>query len=108
VSVSAVGVEDLDLELARERIGAAIALLAGAAPERLLAQTAEVLEEAAAALACASALLAPRGSSLAAHLEEQVTGLLRAAASFELVADGCRRGARAGRSRPRKDRRGDP
>jgi hypothetical protein len=107
VSVSALGVEDLDLELARERIGAAIALLAGAAPERLLAQTAEVLEEAAVALACASALLAPRGSSLAARLEEQVT-VLRAAASFELVADGCGRDAPAGRSRPRKDRRGEP
>ena len=87
-------VEDLYRELTSHRVRAAIAELRGCPPECLPAHTAELLEQAAAALACATATYTTPRGPLARRLQEQITGMVAAAASFEQLADMERHNAR--------------
>ena len=80
-------VTDLYRELAIHRVEEAIDKLGRAPTDRLAAQTAEVLEEAAAALACTTALYATPGGQLDERFQQQITDLIAAAASLEQLAD---------------------
>ncbi len=84
---------DLYRELALARAQEAIEQLWRAPAERLLAQTAELLEESAGALACMSALYAAPGGTLDRRWQQQITDLIAAAASLEQLADLGRHGA---------------
>jgi len=78
---------DLYRELARHRVEEAIDRLGQAPLERQAAQAAEVLEEAAGALACMTALYATPGGQVDQRWQEQINELIAAAASLEQLAD---------------------
>lgn len=80
-------VPDLYRELAIHRVGEAIDKLGASPTDRLAAQSAEALEEAAAALACMTALYASPGGTLDQRWQEQIDELIAAAASLEQLAD---------------------
>ena len=80
-------VTDLYRELARHRVEEAIDRLRGAPLDRLVAQAAEVLEEAAGALACMTALFATPGGRVDERWQQQINDLIAAAASLEQLAD---------------------
>ena len=80
-------VTDLYRELARHRVEAAIDRLGRAPLDRMLAQAAEVLEEAAGALACMTALYAAPGGLVDQRWQQQINELIAAAASLEQLAD---------------------
>jgi hypothetical protein len=80
-------VTDLYRELAIHRVQDAIDKLGRAPSDRLAAQTAEVLEEAAAALACATAVYVTPGGRLDKRFHQQINDLIAAAASLEQLAD---------------------
>jgi hypothetical protein len=89
--VSAERVPDLYEELALHRVGEAIDKLGGSPTDRLAAQSAEALEEAAAALACTTALYTSPGGRLDRQWQTQIEQLIAAAASLEQLADFGRR-----------------
>ena len=80
-------VTDLYRELARHRVEEAIDRLGRAPLDRMLAQAAEVLEEAAGALACMTALYAAPGGLVDQRWQQQINELIAAAASLEQLAD---------------------
>jgi hypothetical protein len=80
-------VTDLYRELARHRVEDAIDRLGRAPLDRLVAQAAEVLEEAAGALACMTALYATPGGTVDQRWQQQINDLIAAAASLEQLAD---------------------
>ena len=80
-------VTDLYRELARHRVEEAIDRLGGAPHDRLVAQAAEVLEEAAGALACITALYATPGGQVDQRWQQHINDLIAAAASLEQLAD---------------------
>jgi hypothetical protein len=80
-------VTDLYRELAIHRVQDAIDKLGRAPSDRLAAQTAEVLEEAAAALACITAVYVTPGGRLDERFQQQISNLIAAAASLEQLAD---------------------
>ena len=80
-------VTDLYRELAIHRVQETIDKLGRAPSDRLAAQTAEVLEEAAAALACTTAVYATPGGRMDERLQQQINDLIAAAASLEQLAD---------------------
>ena len=80
-------VTDLYRELALHRVQEAIDKLRHAPTDRLMAQTAEVLEEAAGALACITAFYTSPGGTLERCWQEQINQLITAAASREQLAD---------------------
>ena len=86
-------VTDLYRELAIHRVQEAIDKLGRAPSDRLAAQTAEVLEEAAAALACTTAVYVTPGGRLDERLHQQIGELIAAAASLEQLADFSRHSA---------------
>ena len=85
--MSAERVPDLYQELALHRVGEAIDKLGAAPTDRLAAQSAEALEEAAAALACMTALYTSPGGRLDRQWQAQIEQLIAAAASLEQLAD---------------------
>jgi hypothetical protein len=92
--VSAPGqVTDLYRELAIHRVQAAIDKLGRTPSDRLAAQTAEVLEEAAAALACTTAVYVTPGGRLDERFNQHIGDLIAAAASLEQLADFSRHNA---------------
>ena len=80
-------VTDLYRELARHRVEQAIDRLGRAPMDRLVAQAAEVIEEAAGALACMTALYATPGGQVDQRWQQQINDLIAAAASLEQLAD---------------------
>ena len=80
-------VTDLYRELARHRVEEAIDRLGHAPLDRLVAQAAEVLEEAASALACMTALYATPGGQVDQRWQQHINDLIAAAASLEQLAD---------------------
>jgi len=85
--VSAPGqLTDLYRELAIHRVQDAIDKLGGTPSDRLAAQTAEVLEEAAGALACITAVYVTPGGQLDERFHQQINELIAAAASLEQLA----------------------
>ena len=80
-------VTNLSRELTRRRVEKAIDRLGRAPLERLVAQAAEVFEEAAGALACMTAIYATPGGTVDQHWQEQINDLIAAAASLEQLAD---------------------
>ena len=80
-------VTDLYRELARHRVEDAIDRLRGAPIDRLVAQAAEVIEEAAGALACMTALYATPGGQVDQRWQQEINDLIAAAASLEQLAD---------------------
>jgi hypothetical protein len=82
-------VEALYRELAMHRAHQARTQLGGLldSPDRLLAQSARALEDAAGALQHAAATQAPSGERTADQLDLQADGLLTVAACFEAAAD---------------------
>ena len=80
-------VTDLYRELAIHRVQDAIDKLGATPSDRLAAQTAEVLEEAAGALACITAVYLTPGGRLDERLHQQIGDLIAAAASLEQLAD---------------------
>ena len=86
-------VTDLYRELAIHRVQEAIDKLGRAPSDRLAAQTAEVLEEAAAALACITAVYVTPGGRLDERFHQQIDDLIAAAASLEQLADFSRHAA---------------
>ena len=80
-------VPDLYRELAIHRVGEAIDKLGASPTDRLAAQSAEALEEAAAALACITALYTSPGGTLDERWQAQIDQLIGAAASLEQLAD---------------------
>ena len=80
-------VTDLYRELARHRVEEAIDRLGRAPLDRMVAQAAEVLEEAAGALACMTALYAAPGGLVDQRWQQQINELIAAAASLEQLAD---------------------
>ena len=80
-------VTDLYRELAIHRVQEAMDKLGRTPNDRLAAQTAEVLEEAAAALACTTAVYVTPGGRLDERFHEQINDLIAAAASLEQLAD---------------------
>jgi hypothetical protein len=78
---------DLYRDLARHRVEDAIDRLGRAPVDRMVAQAAEVLEEAAGALACMTALYATPGGQVDQRWQEQINELIAAAASLEQLAD---------------------
>ena len=86
-------VTDLYRELAIHRVQDAIDKLGWTPSDRLAAQTAEVLEEAAAALACITAVYVTPGGRLDERFQEQIGDLIAAAASLEQLADFSRQAA---------------
>jgi hypothetical protein len=80
-------VTDLYRELTIHRVQDAIDKLGGTPNDRLAAQTAEVLEEAAAALACTTAVFVTPGGRLDERFQHQINDLIAAAASLEQLAD---------------------
>jgi len=86
--VSAAGqVTDLYRELARHRVEEAIDRLGHAPHDRQVAQAAEVIEEAAGALACMTALYATPGGQVDQRWQQQINDLIAAAASLEQLGD---------------------
>jgi hypothetical protein len=85
--VSAERIPDLYRELALHRVGAAIEVLGASPTDRLAAQSADALEEAAAALACMTALYTSPGGRLDRQWQAQIEALIGAAASLEQLAD---------------------
>jgi hypothetical protein len=85
--VSAERVPDLYRELALHRVGEAIEALGVAPTDRLAAQSADALEDAAAALACMTALYTSPGGRLDRQWQAQIEALIGAAASLEQLAD---------------------
>jgi hypothetical protein len=85
--VSAERVPDLYRDLALHRVGEAIDKLRSSPTDRLAAQSAEALEEAAAALACMTALYTRPGGTLDERWQAQIDQLIGAAASLEQFAD---------------------
>jgi hypothetical protein len=85
--VSAERVPDLYQELALHRVGEAIDKLGASPSDRLAAQSADALEEAAAALACMTALYTSPGGRLDQRWQAQIEQLIGAAASLEQLAD---------------------
>ena len=80
-------ITDLSRELAIHRVQEAIDKLGGRRSNQLAAQTAEVLEEAAGALACTTAVYVTPGGRLDGHFHEQIGDLIAAAASLEQLAN---------------------
>jgi hypothetical protein len=80
-------VTDLYRELARHRVEEAIDRLGRAPHDRMVAQAAEVIEEAAGALACMTALYATPGGNLDRRWQQEINDLIAAAASLEQLAD---------------------
>ena len=80
-------ITDLYGELAIHRVEEAIDKLEHAATDRLAGQTAEALEQAAAALACATALYVTPGGQLDERFQQQINDVIAAAASLEQLAD---------------------
>jgi hypothetical protein len=80
-------VTDLYRELARHRVERAIDRLGRAPLDRLVAQAAEVIEEAAGALACMTALYATPGGHLDRRWQQHINDLIAAAGSLEQLAD---------------------
>ena len=80
-------ITDLYRELARHRVEEAIDRLGCAPLDRMVAQAAEVLEEAAGALACMTALYATPGGHLDRRWQQEINDLIAAAASLEQLAD---------------------
>ena len=95
--MSAERVPDLYLELALHRVGEAAENLKARPTDRLAAQSAEALEEAAAALAGMTALYASPGGRLDRQWQAQIEQLIAAAASLEQLADFGRHCGRANR-----------
>jgi len=89
--VSAGRIGDLYRELALHRVGEAIEALGASPSDRLAAQSADALEEAAAALACMTALYTSPGGRLDRCWQAQIDELIGAAASLEQLADSGRR-----------------
>jgi ABC-type sugar transport system substrate-binding protein len=89
--VSAERIGDLYRELALHRVGEAIEALGASPADRLAAQSADALEEAAAALACMTALYTSPGGRLDRCWQAQIEALIGAAASLEQLADFDRR-----------------
>jgi hypothetical protein len=88
-------VEDLYRQLASHRVREAIDELRHAPPECLAAHTAVELERAAGAAACAAATYATPDGPVAQRLNDLITSMLAAAASFEQLADvACHNGRR--------------
>jgi hypothetical protein len=85
--VSAERIPDLYRELALHRVQEAVESLGAAPTDRLAAQSAEALEEAAAALACVTALYTSPGGRLGRRWQAQIDQLIGAAASLEQLAD---------------------
>ena len=85
--VSAERIGDLYRELALHRVGEAIEALGASPTDRLAAQSADALEEAAAALACMTALYTSPGGRLDRRWQAQIEQLIGAAASLEQLAD---------------------
>jgi hypothetical protein len=85
--VSAERIPDLYQELALHRVGEAIEALGASPSDRLAAQSADALEEAAAALACMTALYTSPGGRLDRCWQAQIDELIGAAASLEQLAD---------------------
>ena len=90
-AVSAGRVPDLYRDLALHRVGEAIDKLGASPTDRLAAQSAEALEEEAAALACMTALYTSPGGTLDERWQAQIDQLIGAAASLEQLADVSRR-----------------
>jgi hypothetical protein len=80
-------VTDLYRDLARHRVEEAIDRLGRAPADRMVAQAAEVLEEAAGALACMTALYAAPEGQVDQRWQQQINELIAAAASLEQLAD---------------------
>jgi len=80
-------VTDLYRDLVRHRVEDAIDRLARAPVERMVAQAADVLEEAAGALACMTAMYAAPGGQVDERWQQQINDLIAAAASLEQLAD---------------------
>ena len=80
-------VTDLYRELARHRVEQAIDRLGRAPMDQVVAQAAEVIEEAAGALACMTALYATPGGQVDHCWQQQINDLIAAAASLEQLAD---------------------
>ena len=80
-------VTDLYRELARHRVEEAIDKLGRAPLDRIAAEAAEVLEEAAGALACITAIYATPGGHLDRRWQQEINDLIAAAASLEQLAD---------------------
>ena len=74
-------------DLALHHVKDAIAKLARTPTDRLAAQTAEALEQAAGALACITALYTRPGEPLDQRVRDQIEQLIVAAASLEQLAD---------------------
>ncbi len=85
--MSAERIGDLYRELALHRVGEAIEALGASPTDRLAAQSADALEEAAAALACMTALYTSPGGRLDRRWQAQIEQLIGAAASLEQLAD---------------------
>ena len=85
--MSAERLTDLYRELALHRVQETIDKLGRAPTDRLAAQTAELLEEAAGALACITALYTSPGGTLDERFKDQIDQLVAAAASLEQLAD---------------------
>ena len=85
--MSAERIGDLYRELALHRVGEAIEALGASPTDRLAAQSADALEEAAAALACMTALYTSPGGRLDRQWQAQIEQLIGAAASLEQLAD---------------------
>ena len=83
-------ISDLYHELAFGRTKAAIEALDRVDYERLIAEGAHALEQAAAALACVTAAYTTPEGELADRWETQIAELIRIAASLEQAADACR------------------
>ena len=97
-------VTDLYRELARHRVEHAIDRLGRAPMDRLVAQAAEVIEEAAGALACMTALYATPGGQVDQRWQEQTNDLIAAAASLEQLADFSRHCATDTNRDPRREK----
>ena len=97
-------VTDLYRELARHRVEQAIDRLGRAPMDRLVAQAAEVIEEAAGALACVTALYATPGGQVDQRWQQQINDLIAAAASLEQLADFSRHCATDTNRDPRREK----
>jgi hypothetical protein len=83
------GVEELYWQLAAHRAEEALAALSGmvARPDRLFAQSANALEDAAGVLRHAAATYVQPDSSAAREMEAHAAGLVNVASRFEAAAD---------------------
>ena len=96
-------ITDLYRELARHRVEEAIDTLGRAPLDRMVAQAAEALEEAAGALACMTALYATPGGHLDRRWQQEINDLIAAAASLEQLADFSRHCATDTNRDPRRE-----